>query len=98
MVKTSTFNAGGVSSILGWGAKIPHASEPKYPNIKQEQYCNKFSKDFKNGSHPPKKKAMKEFSGSPMLGLSTLVAKGPGLIPGQGTRIPQATRHGQKIK
>ena len=95
VVKTSPSNAVGVGLIPGPEAQT---SWPKKQNAKQKQYCNKFSKDFKNGSHPPKKKAMKEFSGSPMLGLSTLVAKGPGLIPGQGTRIPQATRHGQKIK
>ena len=30
------------------------------------------------------------------LGLHTLTAKGPGSIPGRGTKIPQAMRHGQK--
>ena len=30
------------------------------------------------------------------LGLSTLTAGGPGLIPGQGTKIPQAMQCGQK--
>ena len=33
------------------GAKIPHVSWPENQNIKQKQYCNKFIKDFKNGSH-----------------------------------------------
>ena len=33
--------------IPGRGAKIPHASWPKNQNIKQNQYCNKFNKDFK---------------------------------------------------
>ena len=28
----------------------------KYQNIKQKWHCNKFSKDFKNGLHPKKKK------------------------------------------
>ena len=51
MVKTLPSNAGGVGSIPGWGAKIPHASQPKNQNIKQKQYCNKFNKDFKNGPH-----------------------------------------------
>ena len=51
MVNTSPFNAEGVDLILGWGAKIPHALWPKNQNIKQEQYCNKFNKDFKNGSY-----------------------------------------------
>ena len=30
------------------------------------------------------------------LGLSTSTAEGPGLIPGQGNKIPQATWHSQK--
>ena len=32
------------------------------------------------------------------LGLCTFTAKPPGLIPGQGTKIPQAAQHGQKRK
>ena len=55
MVKTSPSNAGGVGSIPGWGAEIPHAAQPKNKNIKQKQYCNKFNKDFKNGPHQKKK-------------------------------------------
>ena len=51
MVKTSPSNAEGACSIPGCGAKIPHALQPKNRNIKQKQYCNKFSKDFKNGPH-----------------------------------------------
>ena len=51
MVNTSPSNTGGVSSIPGQGAKIPHASWPKNQNIKQKQYCNKFNKEFKNGPH-----------------------------------------------
>ena len=54
VVKTSSSNAGVVGSIPGWGAKIPHAQRPKNQNIKQKQYCNKFSKDFKNGPHQKK--------------------------------------------
>ena len=46
VVKTSPSNEGGVGSIPGLGAKIPHASWPKNQNIKQKQYCNKFNKDF----------------------------------------------------
>ena len=60
MLKTSPSNAGGASSIPGQAAKIPHALRPKSQNIKQKQYCNKFSKDFKNGPHqkkPLKKKS-----------------------------------------
>ena len=51
MVKTSLSSAGGMGSIPGQGARIPHASRPKNRSIKQEQYCNKFNKDFKNGPH-----------------------------------------------
>ena len=47
VVETLPSNAGGEGSIRGWGAKIPHALLPKNQNIKQKQYCNKFSKDFK---------------------------------------------------
>ena len=48
MVKTSPFNAVGAGSIPGQGTKIPHASRPKNQNRKQEQYGNKFNRDFKN--------------------------------------------------
>ena len=37
--------------IPAQGAKIPHASWPKNKDLKQKQYCNKFTKDFKNGPH-----------------------------------------------
>ena len=47
-VKTSPSNAGSMGSIPGQGTKIPHASQPKIQTIKQKQYCNKFSRDFKN--------------------------------------------------
>ena len=43
-------------SIPDWGAKIPHAWQPKNQNIKQKQHCNKFNNDFKNGPHQKKKK------------------------------------------
>ena len=51
LVKTLPSNAGGVGSIAGGGAKIPHASWPKNQNIKRKQYCTKFNKDFVNGPH-----------------------------------------------
>ena len=51
MVKNLPSNAGGAGLIPGWGTKISHASWPKNQNIKQEQHCNKFYKDFKNESH-----------------------------------------------
>ena len=38
VVKTSPSNAGGVGSIPGRGAKIPHALRPKNQHIKQKQY------------------------------------------------------------
>ena len=50
MVKTLPSNAGGVGSIPGQRAKIPHASGPekrKENRKQQKQYCNKFNKDFK---------------------------------------------------
>ena len=51
VVKTSPPNAGVTGSISGQGAKIPHASQSKNPNVKQKRYCNKFNNDFKNGPH-----------------------------------------------
>ena len=55
VVGTSPSNAGGAGSNPGRGAGIPHTSRPKNQIIKQEQYCNKFNKDFfKNGPHKKK--------------------------------------------
>ena len=34
-----------MSSIPGWGTKIPYASRSKNQNTKYKQYCNKFNKD-----------------------------------------------------
>ena len=51
VVKLSPSNAGGVSLIPGWEAKIPHISGPKNQNMKQKQYCNKFNKDLKKIVH-----------------------------------------------
>ena len=51
VVKTWPSNAGVQVLLPGWRAKIPHASWPKNQNIKQKQYCNKFNKDLKTGSH-----------------------------------------------
>ena len=52
MVKTSLSNAGGPGWIPGPGTKIPHLSWPnKQKNLKHKECCNKFNKDFKNGSH-----------------------------------------------
>ena len=35
-----------MGSIPSQGTKIPHDSWPKNKNMKQKQYCDKFSKDF----------------------------------------------------
>ena len=56
VVKTSPSNVGGLGSIPGLGAKIPHASWPKTQNIKQKQYCNEFNTDLKNTKTTLKKK------------------------------------------
>ena len=51
VVKALPSSAGGSGVIPGRGARIPHVSWPKDQNIKQKQYGNKFSEDFKNGPH-----------------------------------------------
>ena len=56
MVRISLSNAGGAGQIPGRDAKIPHALWPENQNIKQKQYCNKFSKDFRQGPYQKKKK------------------------------------------
>ena len=40
----------------------------------------------------------KEFPGGPVVRIWHFHCWGPGSIPGQGTKISQATRHGQKNK
>lgn len=60
VVKTLSSNAEGVGSIPGEIAKIPHTSWPKKQNIKQKQYCNKFSKDFKKSPHQKKTSSLKQ--------------------------------------
>ena len=92
VVETLPSNAGGAGSIPGRGAKIPHASGPKNQNIKQEQYCNKLSKDFlKNGPH-------QGFPGGAVVKNPPANAGDTGLSPGPGrshmpwsnyTRAPQ---------
>ena len=51
VVNNPPSKAGNVGSILGQGAKIPHASWPKKPKHKTEEYCQKSSKDLWNGPH-----------------------------------------------
>ena len=41
-----------VDSIPVWGSKIPTYFKAKEPEYKQQnQYCNKFNKDFENGPY-----------------------------------------------
>ena len=46
VVGISPSRAGGTGSLPDWGAEIAHTSRPDNQNIKQRQYCSKFSKDF----------------------------------------------------
>ena len=46
MAKTSPSNVGGVGSVPGQTAKIPHASQPKNQNIKHKQYCERMVSRF----------------------------------------------------
>ena len=48
MAKALPSSVRDAGSIPGQGAKVPHASWPIKQNIRQDQHCNKFSKDFKN--------------------------------------------------
>ena len=47
MVKTSSDNAGGVGSIPGQGTKIPHALQPKTPNLNRSNIVTNSIKTFK---------------------------------------------------
>ena len=55
---SNTVSAEGMGLIPGQRAKIRHVSRSKNQNIKQQQYCNKLNKDFKNG--PCQKKSLKK--------------------------------------
>ena len=56
VVKTSPSNVGDVlQSLVGEQRLYIPPGQKKNQNVKQKQYCNKFSKDFKNGPYPPKK-------------------------------------------
>lgn len=46
----------------GGAPKIPRASCPENQNIKQKRYCDKFKKDFKDGSNQKEKKTEKNES------------------------------------
>ena len=62
VVKTSSSNAGGVGLSPGWGANIPHASQPKNKqtnkqNIKRKHIISSISSIKTYGPH--KKKSLK---------------------------------------
>ena len=60
VVKTSLSNAGGwVRSLVG-KLRSHKPRGQKNQGTKQKQYCNKFNKDFKNGSHQKKKNLKKK--------------------------------------
>ena len=66
------FQGRGCGFDLWSGSKIPHASQPKYQNREQKQYCNEFNKDFINGPHrkkPSKKKKKKTLCENGIGGL-----------------------------
>ena len=60
MVETSPCKAGGAYLIPGWevSSHVPRDQS----NIKQKQYCNKFSKDIKMVNIRKKKKKPKNFN------------------------------------
>ena len=60
------FQSRGMGSSPGQGARIPHASWPKYQNTEQKQCGNKISKDFKNDIRQKNLKKKKESSTSKM--------------------------------
>ena len=51
MIKTLPSNTGGGGSTPDQRTKFPHVWGQKKKDIKQKQYCKKFNKDFKNGTH-----------------------------------------------
>ena len=65
VIATSPSNAGSAHLVSSQGAKIPHASLPKKKekkrnqNTNQNQYCDKFNKNFKNGPQEKKKSLIK---------------------------------------
>ena len=52
VIKNSPSNAGGVGSIPGQRSHMPQGPNTKTKN--QNQHCNKFNKDLKNGTHTQK--------------------------------------------
>ena len=52
VVKNSPSGAGSVGPISGWGAKIPHASQPENQSINdRSNIVTNSIKDFKNSPH-----------------------------------------------
>ena len=74
MVKASLSSAREESFIPGQGAKILDGSRPKTQNIQQKQYCNKLSKDFKNGPHQKKKKTTFHLVDRPRLCVQCFIS------------------------
>ena len=59
MVRTLPSNTQGEGPIPGQGVKIPRASWPENPNVKQKWYRNKFDRTLKM-AHIKKKKSLKK--------------------------------------
>ena len=59
-LRLHTSNAVGTGLIPGGEFKIPHTSRSKSQNTEQKQYCEKFSKDLKSGSHQKKSLKIKK--------------------------------------
>ena len=60
VVKLSPSDAGRAGSIPLGRAGAPHALWSKNQDVKQQRYCNRFNKDFKNCPHQKKKKIPKK--------------------------------------
>ena len=75
-VRSLPSNAGAVGSIPLQGTKILHASRSENQNIKQKEYCNKFNKDFENGSHKKKNTHKNKVKGAVRAVLSLELLRG----------------------
>ena len=87
--KTLPSNAGNVGFIPSWGTKIPLSLGQKNPKTKQEQYCNKFNEDNKNGPYQKNIKNKTKQEGQIGLGMA-------GIENTEDTVFysPQSTWHG----
>ena len=77
VVKTLPPSTGALDLILDWGAMTHYASGPKNQNTKQKQYCNKFTKDFKNGVYRKKILGKKKGDTEPRAGVRVCVKRAP---------------------